>query len=65
MKGETMPSRVRMDADVLQNLLSEVKETVATELEISGPKSKALKAVDFWMIQRNARKLTGSFKTTL
>ena len=60
-----MPSRVQMEADLLNNLLNEVKETVATELVISGTKSNALKAVDFWKIQRNARKLTGSFKTTL
>lgn len=64
MKGETMPSRVQMEAEVLKNLLHEVKETVATELATTA-KHDALKAVDFWKIQRNTRMLTGSFKTTL
>ncbi|MBC7849775.1 MAG: hypothetical protein H7Y31_08565 [Chitinophagaceae bacterium] len=63
MNGESMPSIVKMEAEVLNNLLKEVKETVATDFV--APKANSLKAVDFWRIQRNTRMLTGSFKTTL
>lgn len=65
MKGETMPSRVQVEAEVLKSLLQEVKETVATDLAITNADRDAFKAVDFWRIQRNTRKLTGSFRTTL
>ena len=65
MNGKTMPSRVQMEADALKNLLNEVKETVATDLVMPGKKSSSLKAVDYWKLRRNARLLTGSFKTTL
>lgn len=65
MKGETMPSRVQVEADVLKDLLHEVKETIATDIQVKNVQHDALKAVDFWRIQRNTRKLTGSFKTTL
>jgi len=65
MNGKTMPSRVQMEAEVLKNLLNEVKETVATDLLESGSKNNALKAIDFWKFSRNTRMLTGSFRTTL
>ena len=65
MNGKTMPSRVQMEAEVLKNLLTEVKETVAKDLSLTGSKSNALKAIDFWKFRRNSRMLTGSFRTTL
>ena len=65
MNGKTMPSRVQMEAEVLKNLLIEVKETVATDLLVTSPKKNALKAIDFWKFRRNSRMLTGSFRTTL
>jgi len=65
MNGKTMPSRVQMEAEVLKNLLTEVKETVATDLSLTGSKNKALKAIDFWKFSRNNRMLTGSFRTSL
>ena len=65
MKSDVMPSIIQMEYGVLQDLLTEVKETVATDLSLTGSKNKALKAIDFWKFSRNNRMLTGSFRTTL
>jgi hypothetical protein len=61
MKNNVMPSRVQMEADVLKNLLSEVKETVATDFVMAKP-AKSFKAIDLWRIQRNQKLATGLFR---
>lgn len=61
MKNDVMPSIVQMDADELKTLLTEVKETVATDpiaLGITMPKKEtnpSFGAADLWNIRRTAK----------
>jgi len=54
MKSDVMPSIVQMDAEELQQLTAEVKETVATGIKLPKTK-KSFGVVDMWNIRRNAK----------
>ena len=54
MKNDVMPSIVRMDPEVLQTLLAEVKETVANYIQLPAGK-KEFASVDMWKIRRNVK----------
>jgi len=55
MKTSVMPSVV--DASLLQELMTEVKETLATGIvfENKVPARRSFGAIDMWNIRRNAR----------
>lgn len=57
MMNDVMPSIVQMDAEELQKLVTEVKETVATVIELPGTKAKTKEktfgSLDMWNIRRN------------
>ena len=56
MDRNVMPSRVQMDPNVLQQLVAEVKETVAAGVKLDQRvKSPSFKAINFWNIRRNGR----------
>jgi hypothetical protein len=55
MKNDVMPSIVQMDTEQLQKLTAEVKETVATGIQLPETKEKSFGAVDMWNILRNSR----------
>jgi hypothetical protein len=55
MKSDVMPSIVQMDKEELQHLTAEVKETVATGIQLPEEKKKSFGVVDMWNIRRNAR----------
>jgi hypothetical protein len=56
MNSHVMPSRVQMEPTLLQHLVAEVKETIATGVEMpQNAKSSSFKAIDFWNIRRNGR----------
>jgi len=55
MMNDVMPSIVQMDAEELQKLMAEVKETVATEIQLPKPKEKSFGHLDMWNIRRNFR----------
>ena len=56
MKSDVMPSIVQMDKEELQHLTAEVKETVATGINMqANAKSSSFKAIDLWNIRRNGR----------
>jgi hypothetical protein len=55
MKSDVMPSHARVDAEVLKNLLIEVKETVATDYQMPKPAKRSFGITDLWNIRRNAR----------
>ena len=55
MNSDVMPSRVQMDAEVLKNLLTEVKETVANVIERPEVKPTSFSVVDMWNIRRTAK----------
>jgi len=56
MKHDVMPSIVRVDPEVLQTLLTEVKETVAHYFEVpAAVKQKVFTDVDMWNIRRGVK----------
>jgi hypothetical protein len=55
MKSDLLPSVVQMEAEVLRNLVNEVKETVATDLRSTGNIRTNFGVVDLWNIQRNRK----------
>jgi hypothetical protein len=55
MNSNVMPSRVRMEPTLLQQLVAEVKETVATSVEMQRTAASSFKAIDLWKIRKNGR----------
>ncbi|MEP6746581.1 MAG: hypothetical protein ABJB86_02585 [Bacteroidota bacterium] len=56
MNSNVMPSRVQMETTLLQQLVAEVKETVASEIKMKQKANcSSFKAIDFWNIRRNGR----------
>jgi hypothetical protein len=61
MKNDVMPSIVQMGPDELRTLLMEVKETVATGIEMpEAPKKFGI--ADLWNIRRNVSSASGSLR---
>lgn len=60
MNSNVMPSRVRMEPNLLEQLVAEVKETIATGVHAQplAPAS-SFKAIDFWKVRRNGRFVHG------
>ena len=53
--NDVMPSVVQMDAEELQQLVTEVKETVATLIRLPETKKNTFGSLDMWNIRRNFR----------
>ncbi len=53
--NHVMSSVVQIDAEELQNLVKEVKETVATVIHLPKGKQKSFGSVDMWNIRKNAK----------
>ncbi len=66
MKSDVMQSIVRMEPRVLRQLVKQVKETVATDVDFGKTNKSAFSIVDLWNIRRN-RRFSGSRqkKTTI
>jgi hypothetical protein len=55
MKTNVMPSIVQLEVEVFNNLVKEVKETVATGVALKTTTKPVFAAVDLWSIQRNMK----------
>ena len=55
MKNDVMPSIVQMDADELKNLLTEVKETVATGFTMPAQTKPLFTVADLWSIRSKSK----------
>ena len=57
MTSNVMPSIVRIEEDSLKQLVTEVKETLATDINLQpdSEKNKKFSVVDMWKTQRNIR----------
>lgn len=56
MNSDVMPSRVRVEPILLQQLVAEVKETVATGVNLPATaQPSSFKAINFWNLQRRGR----------
>ncbi|HVM86713.1 MAG TPA: hypothetical protein VMT76_00900 [Puia sp.] len=61
MKGNFMSSLKQMDNESLQQLVAEVKETIATDVDLDKTGKSSIKVVDLWKIERNKKSATKSF----
>jgi len=55
MKIDVMPSIVQMDPEVLKNLVKEVKERVAQDIQLPQKASPSFGINDLWNIRRKAK----------
>jgi hypothetical protein len=55
MNSNVMPSRVKMEPILLQQLVAEVKETIAEVDTQKKVQPASFKAIDLWNIRRNGR----------
>ncbi|HRA11273.1 MAG: hypothetical protein IPH34_03010 [Chitinophagaceae bacterium] len=62
MKIDASPSIVQMEPEVLNNLVREVKETLATDIQLPEAKQPLFTITDLWKIRRNAKTAKGSFR---
>ncbi len=60
MESNVMPSIVKIEPESLKKLVQEVKETLATDIniEIIGTKQKSFGIVDLWNRHRSLRTAT-------
>ena len=66
MTSNVMPSIVKMEAEVLKQLVAEVKETIATDLSLDETtKNSSFRAVDLWNIQRKMKSAHLSFRRVI
>ncbi len=61
MKIDLRPSIVQMEPDVLNNLVKEVKETLAINFKLPEVKQRSFTIADMWNIRRNAKTATSRF----
>ena len=54
MKSDLMHSRVQMEPNILKRLVTEVHETVATDVQLKEKKT-SFGVVSLWNIRRNSR----------
>ena len=62
MKNDVMPSIVQMEPEVLKNLVKEVKETVAMNVQLPKSVKPFFGIVDLWNIRRNAKTAMSRFR---
>ncbi|HEV2482287.1 MAG TPA: hypothetical protein VGS79_21630 [Puia sp.] len=57
MKSDLVHSRVQMEKTILERLVAEVKETVATDVAVADDKARksSFSALNLWAIRRNRR----------
>ncbi len=62
MKIDERPSIVQMEPEVLNNLVREVKETLATDIHMPEVKGRLFTAADLWNIRRNTKTANRRFR---
>jgi hypothetical protein len=62
MKSDVMPSIVQMEPRVLRQLVAQVKETVATDVDFEKANKSSFSVVDLWNIRRNRRHSGGRIR---
>jgi|HubBroStandDraft_5_1064220.scaffolds.fasta_scaffold2196579_1 hypothetical protein len=55
MKSDLMHRRVQVEPTILKNLVTEVRETVATDVEMSEARKSSFGILNLWDIRRNRR----------
>jgi hypothetical protein len=62
MKHDVMPSIVQMEPKQLRNLVREVKETVAMDIQLPQTTKPSFGIVDMWNIHRKAKSARNLFR---
>ena len=62
MKSEVMPSVIQMEQDELQTLMTEVKETIATEFVMPAQSRKAFTHLNMWNIHRQRKSVSNFYR---
>ena len=62
MIGNAMPSIIEMEPEVLKNLVKEVKETIATDIQFAKIPKRSFSIVDLWNIRRNSKPAGNRFR---
>jgi len=66
MKSSVMPSIVQMEEELLKQLVTEVKETVATDFQMrKTAKKPSFGTLDLWNIQRKKKSATLPFSRVI
>jgi hypothetical protein len=55
MKSEVRHSRVQLENNILERLVTEVKETVAMDVDMPATKKNSFGAVNMWAMRRKTR----------
>jgi hypothetical protein len=55
MKSEATHSRVQLESNILEGLVTEVKETVARDVRMPEAKKSTFGALDMWAMRRKTR----------
>ena len=55
MKQELMPSRIQMEPEAFARLVSEVKETIALDIEMPGSQKNGFHSLNLWKINRDKK----------
>ena len=61
MKIDQMPSIIQMEPEVLNNLVKQVEETLATDIQLPNVKNHLFTSADMWNIHRNAKTAQSRF----
>ena len=61
MKIDERPSIVQMEPEVLNNLVREVKETLATDIQLTEVRKPVFTFAQLWSIRRNAKTAQSRF----
>ncbi|HUB59518.1 MAG TPA: hypothetical protein VL978_02385 [Puia sp.] len=63
MKSDIMHSRVQLEKDILDRLVTEVHETVATDVQLAkAKKTPSFGVLDLWNLRRNTRSARQAIK---
>jgi hypothetical protein len=63
MNSDVMHSRVHLERNVLERLVTEVKETVAKDFKVTKPKqTAAFTTLHLWNLRRNTRSARRAIK---
>ena len=61
MKGNLMSALVELDHETMQHLVAEVKETIATDVELAKSEASNIKVVDLWKMNKSRKSATRRF----
>ena len=62
MKSDVMQSILQIESEILNGLVTEVKETLAKDIKKNKKPERSFGIVDLWNIRRNARTAGSYFR---